>query len=271
MSDKSISILGCGWLGLPLAQHLIKHGFMVKGSTTTESKLSLLKESKIEPYLLTASDQCQGEGISSFFQSRILFLNIPFRRNLDDPNLYKKQIDAIVLHVAASPIEHVIFASSTSIYPATIKEALEDGPIKPDNPRSEALYGVEQSLSGHQDFQSTIIRFSGLYGGKRKIGRVLAGRTGLIDANSPVNLIHLKDCVEIVTQLIEKDVRGEIINACSDGHPTRKEIYTKASIHYGFEPPQFSDLPATRTKIVSNAKLKKSLGYVFQHPDPMDF
>ena len=27
---ESISILGCGWLGLPLAEHLIKKGYKVK-------------------------------------------------------------------------------------------------------------------------------------------------------------------------------------------------------------------------------------------------
>jgi 3-hydroxyisobutyrate dehydrogenase-like beta-hydroxyacid dehydrogenase len=29
-----ISILGCGWLGFPLAKALLKDGFTVKGSTT---------------------------------------------------------------------------------------------------------------------------------------------------------------------------------------------------------------------------------------------
>ena len=39
-----VSILGCGWLGLPLAKALIGEGYTVKGSTTTPAKLNLLKE-----------------------------------------------------------------------------------------------------------------------------------------------------------------------------------------------------------------------------------
>mgnify|MGYP003615968040 CR=1 FL=1 len=41
-----ISILGCGWLGFPLAQKLIETGYEVKGSTTSESKLEALKKVK---------------------------------------------------------------------------------------------------------------------------------------------------------------------------------------------------------------------------------
>ena len=37
--NKTISILGCGWLGHPLAKFLISENFIVKGSTTTISKL----------------------------------------------------------------------------------------------------------------------------------------------------------------------------------------------------------------------------------------
>ncbi len=34
------SILGCGWLGKPLAVSLLDEGFNVKGSTTSEEKLT---------------------------------------------------------------------------------------------------------------------------------------------------------------------------------------------------------------------------------------
>ena len=44
MSQKDeISIMGCGWLGLPLAAQLVKAGYNVKGSTTTPEKLEVLQ------------------------------------------------------------------------------------------------------------------------------------------------------------------------------------------------------------------------------------
>ena len=270
-SAQSISVLGCGWLGLPLAQRLVQLKFSVKGSSTTQSKLPLLERSKIKPFLITATPRLAGENIDSFFQSDILFLNIPFRRNLEDPVYYKEQIDAVISSVISSSVRFVIFSGSTSIYPESVKEALEDTPMAVDNDRSKVLQEVERALFGQTEFETTVIRFAGLYGGDRTIGRMLAGRKGVVEGKAPVNLIHLEDCIEIVTQIIQKNIRGEIFNACSDGHPAREVIYTKAALHYGYEPPQFIDQPARRSKIVSNAKLKNRLQYVFHYPDPLVF
>ncbi|WP_321539617.1 NAD(P)-binding domain-containing protein [Flavobacterium piscinae] len=47
---KQISILGCGWLGMPLAKHLLQKGYSIKGSTTTETKLELLQNEGITPF-----------------------------------------------------------------------------------------------------------------------------------------------------------------------------------------------------------------------------
>ena len=44
----TVGIMGCGWLGLPLAQSLIEKGFNVKGTTTSFEKLSVLTNIGIE-------------------------------------------------------------------------------------------------------------------------------------------------------------------------------------------------------------------------------
>ena len=49
---KSCSILGCGWLGLPLARYLITRGFNIKGSTTREERMGELQRTGIRPYHL---------------------------------------------------------------------------------------------------------------------------------------------------------------------------------------------------------------------------
>ena len=42
MSQNKIGIIGCGWLGLPLAKEFISNNYKVKGSTTTKEKLETL-------------------------------------------------------------------------------------------------------------------------------------------------------------------------------------------------------------------------------------
>ena len=60
---KQISILGCGWLGLPLAQQLVHHGFQINGATTSDAKLVVLKNAGIQPFLINvSSDEIEGAG-----------------------------------------------------------------------------------------------------------------------------------------------------------------------------------------------------------------
>ncbi|GAB3814760.1 hypothetical protein GCM10028895_08160 [Pontibacter rugosus] len=70
MEEKGIvSIMGCGWLGLPLAEQLVKQGYTVKGSTTTAAKQALLEEKNIQPYLLNLADeQVDEEQLQDFWK-----------------------------------------------------------------------------------------------------------------------------------------------------------------------------------------------------------
>ena len=55
-----------------------------------------------------------------------------------------------------------------------------------------------------------------------------------------------------------------MLNACADGHPTKKEFYTRAALAIGLEPPTFAD-DVKEYKIASNARLKELIGYEFIH------
>jgi len=268
-SALTVSILGCGWLGLPLGRHLAQSGYTVKGSTTNEGKLNELKASNIIPFLINCTPDILEANLDEFFQSKVLFLNIPYKRNLEDPRYYGQQIEAVILKCESSPIEFVIFASSSSVYPDTIGQAQEESPFVPDNPRALVLKDIEDTILNNNHFDATVIRFSGLYGGSRQIGRFLSGKKNIENAGSHVNLIHLEDCIEIVSQIIAKDMRNEIFNACSDHHPTRKEMYTKAAGILNLPLPAFSLKEKKKNKIVDNKKIKKALDYQFIHPDPL--
>lgn len=269
-SVHSISILGCGWLGLPLAVALQKEGYHVKGSTTSIQKISSLSSFGIEPYHLTIDSQIKGDSLDSFFQSDCLFLNIPFKRDFADPTMYAKQMEIVVNRIKQSPISWVIFTSSTAVYPALIGEAREGDSFKPDNLRSIVLKKIEEMLMAEKSFDTTIIRFAGLFGDGRLIGKFLAGERNLSGGNNPVNLIHLEDAIGLIQSLIRKNIRNEILNACSDDHPPRKELYRKAAQSSGFPLPIFSGEEITANKIVSNEKIKRLLNYTFKFPDPME-
>ena len=119
-----------------------------------------------------------------------------------------------------------------------------------------------------------MIRFAGLYGKNRQIGTSWLNLTRQVDGTIPspekrLNLIHQDDCVGIIQRIIECNLRGEIMNACCDVHPTREELYRKAALKRK-ESSVFTKDSASSGKIVSNQKLRKLLNYTFQHPNPLE-
>jgi nucleoside-diphosphate-sugar epimerase len=268
---KTISILGCGWLGLPLGQHLVQQGYHVKGSTTTPEKLATLAEAGIAPFLIQLDPGVSGKIISDFFQADVLFLNIPpGRKRPDVEAFFGDQIETIIKELHYGAIGFVVFASSTSVYEdmnGIVVEA-DAGKPRPWSLSGRALLDAERRLQADTHFDTTILRLAGLYGHGRHPGRFLAGKKDLDNGGAPVNLVHRDDVIAIAAQIIADDVRGEVFNVCADAHPMRKALYQQAARHLGLEPPTFASDETTSYKIVSNERVKARLGYHFQHPNP---
>jgi nucleoside-diphosphate-sugar epimerase len=265
---ETISILGCGWLGLPLGVYLLKKGYQVKGSSTEPHKLKITKEKGIEPFLIVLDPQIHGANYQEFLDCDVLIIDFPPERRDDIIEYHQRQIDSLISAIGSGTVEHVIFTSSTSVYPEVNREVLEDPEPKPTKPSGKALLKVENLLRESNKFETTIIRFGGLIGYDRMPGRFLAGKKGLANGNAPVNLIHRDDCIEIIFKIIKHNIWSETFNACADFHPTRKQYYTEQAELIGLAPPVFNESEACSYKIVSNKKLKKLLKYKFKYPDP---
>jgi len=84
-----ISILGTGWLGLPLGEYLLTKGYEVNGSVTTASKLDTLKNKGINPFLLQLTPEPEPEdSIEKFLDADVLIIAIPPSRKSDDMDTF---------------------------------------------------------------------------------------------------------------------------------------------------------------------------------------
>ncbi len=267
--DQSISILGCGWLGLPLAEQLLAQGYRVKGSTTSADKIKFLKEKGIQPYLIKLNPEINPDYQPDFFDSQVLFLNIPpSRKQADVVDFYPQQIREVLNVAESSSLEKILFISSTSVYPNLNREVREEEAGGEISKSGQALMEVEQILLAQDRFQISILRFCGLFDDERNPGRFLAGKNLNTNGKDRINLIHQEDCIRIIAQFLEKEIWGETFNACADQHPEKDIFYRKATQKLGLEAPLFdADAPHAH-KIISSEKLKKRLGYTFIHPDP---
>ncbi len=271
--DYRISILGCGWLGLPLAKRLIELGHIVKGSTTSAKKIAILHKNKIDPFLIEVQKKIKGSNLQHFFNSGILIVNIPpGRKRRDVARAHPRQVAAIIEKALLHGTKRVLFVSSTSVYGNVNRVVTESDDPRPETPSGVALVAAEEMLMRQEDLETTIVRFGGLVGEDRQAGRFLAGKTDVKNGDAPVNMIHRADCIEVIAQIIAQDRWGEIFNVCADEHPTRKAFYTAQAQKQGFEAPIFSETEALVSyKEVSNYKVKQVLNYEFLKSDPMEF
>jgi nucleoside-diphosphate-sugar epimerase len=271
MQNQKISILGCGWLGLPLAEHLIEKGYSVKGSTTDFDKKALLKDKGILPYRIMISDtEIQAEDITDFLDSDILIINFPPKRRPDIMDFHTAQFQLLISKLIKSSIKKIVFISSTSVYPNINEIVTENETRIPEKASGRALLLVEKMLLEQKQWCTTIVRFSGLIGYDRMPGRFLAGKTEVENGDAPINVIHQDDCIAILETIIRKEIWSETFNACSDIHPKRNTYYELAAEKIGLEKPTFAQTENLCYKIINSDKLKAKLDYRFKYPNPLD-
>lgn len=266
-----VSILGCGWLGFPLAKKLIDNGFEVKGSTTSENKLAVLKSNKIAPYLLELSETKISKSITDFLNdSEILIIDIPPGLRKITETTYEKtfvnKIKNLIPFIENSTVKKVLFISSTSVYAetATIPTVNEKTVLNPNTESGKQLMEVENLLRNNYNFQTTIIRFGGLIGEDRNIVKMLTGKTNVANPEAPINLIHQEDCIEIICEILKQNCWNETFNAVAPNHPTRKKYYTEKAKQLHLTAPLFNENETNFGKIVSSEKLENVLGYTFK-------
>ena len=266
--NMTISILGCGWLGMPLAERLIEMGFAVKGSTTSTEKLAGLAAKGIEAFLLKLDPELEGEGIEKFLDADLLFINVPPGLRMNSPDYYVSQLASLMNAVGESPIKNIIFISTTSVYPNINREVSEK-----DADKEHPLFKAEQFvLEQFGNERVTILRCGGLMGYDRIPAKYFAGKKGLTTGDIGVNYVHRDDVIGAVEAIIGDGVYGEILNVVAPEHPTRKAVYEKACLEHGYEMPEFVTPKEPHAfKIISPQRLLDVTGYEFKYANPLDF
>ena len=267
MATKTISILGCGWLGQPLGARLAQRGYRVNGATTSPEKLPRLAEEGITPYHLTLDPWARGDQVRDFFRADVLvFLIPPQPQRPDVDTFFGEQIQAVIDELQYGAVYFVVFASCVSVYARMNGVVIEGdaGRPRPWSLEGRALLDAEQRLMRDAHFDTTVLRFADLYGYDRQPGGGEGERGG-----TPLNLVHRDDAVAVIETVIAQDARHEIVNVCADEHPTRRAVAGRAAHRLGLDPPVFADEAAGTFCLVSNQRLKTRLGYRFQYPDPL--
>ena len=274
-----ISILGCGWLGLPLAKKLIEEGYSVNGSTTSENKLSIFRDLGINPFLVILSEvegalesESVSESINSFLdKSNVLIIDIPPKLRGSAASFptplemtFVKKIENLIPFIEKSTVKKVLFVSSTSVYGDENGVITEETEPNPDTESGKQLLLAEALLQNNRNFETTILRFGGLIGDDRQPVKFLAGKENLENADAPVNLIHQNDCIGVIQEIINQSKWNEVFNAVAPFHPTRSAYYTQKAIDLNLALPKFSSEKSNIKKTISSEKTERVLNYKFK-------
>ena len=248
-----VSILGCGWLGLPLAKALLEEGDKIKGSTTTSAKLSLLQDEGVEPFLISLSEEGPVGDVEEFLTNTdVLIIDVPPK--VKGGESYPEKIKSLIPYINSSGITKVLFVSSTSVYADDNSVVTEETIPQPDSESGRQVLEAERVLQENTRFKTTILRFGGLISEDRHPVKHLAGRSNIANPQAPVNLIHRDDCIGIIKTILAKEACGETFNGVAPYHPTREEYYTQKAEQAGLVPPDFDHLNDSMGKTVDAQK-----------------
>lgn len=240
-----ISLIGSGKLGLPLAKQLIQDGHQLLITTTQNDKLKRLQQQGFNACLYRL-----GEPNARLFDCQLLIIIT----NSKDLNAF----DSLSKHL--KPEQKTLFTGSTSVYQNNGKTHTESSS---DLVANQPLLAIEKKLKEHS--KCCILRLAGLVAEDRQPGHFLSAKT-ITDPHSPVNLIHIKDCITAISKIIDQQQFPQLFNVCADQHPPKAKFYTQAAKKIGVPPPIIKPhSPHPLGKIIDNHKLKTTLNHPFQH------
>lgn len=269
---KKIAIVGLGWVGLPLARHLVSAGYEVIGSTTSAAKLAQIRSEGIEVIQFELAPFPCGEGFAALFKADILVVMIPPRSRSQEAEFYLEQLKFLRDLINQSPIQQVLFVSSTGIYPDLVRELPYDETfdLSIKNAGNPILLKAEQRMDIERMFQLTHLRFGGLMGADRMPGKYFAGKEQ-VAGHTRVNFIHQQDAVSMLAWIIEKGLWDQVYNGVAPVHALRKEIYERNHLEYGMLLPASYQIATSKLdRLISSQKISET-GFEFVYPDPLDF
>lgn len=266
-TPNKIAILGCGWLGLPLAKSLIKKNYVVNGSTTSLEKLVLLKEEKINAFQIILTENGATGNFTNFLNDvEVLIIDIPPKlRNLNENTIahsFVLKMKHLLTEIEKSEVKKVIFISSTSVFNDEQGWVTENTLPMPNTESGQQLLACENLFLNQNNFESVIIRFGGLIGHNRHPAISMAGKTNLERPNAPINFIHQTDCIKIINAIIQSENKNcwqQIYHGVSTEQPKRIDYYTQKASELKVDLPIFNPNDFNEGKKVISVNLKTYL------------
>jgi nucleoside-diphosphate-sugar epimerase len=264
-----ISIVGCGWLGQPLANQLQLGGHSIVATCRSEEKRQALTLQGYSSHIFQLGDDLSSQALKVVFQSSLLILNLPPGGRHIQPEFYTEQMCQLISEAHKQGMQNIIFISTTAVYAEKQDKVVEHSPLAPATASGKAHQRIEQHVIDVFAEQGCVIRLAGLVGKGRHPATYLAGRKALENGSNLVNLVHQHDVVKAIKAIIEQKRYGDIFHLCSHEHPSRRDYYLWSCAQLQLELPEFCDeLQEQKSKFIDAHWTCKRLGLTLTYPSP---
>ncbi len=260
-----IAVLGCGWLGMPLAEHLVELGYEVNGSTTSLAKLNLLETISVKPYYIDLEND-KTEYLDLFLDNvDILIITIPPRMNEEHPT-YSTNFEKLMPHLQRNNVNKVIMMSSVSVYAPNKEIVTEETQQYSHEKTAQQILDAERVLLSNSFVNACILRLGGLFGPDRKPVHYICKKAFLDNPELPVNMIHLADIISFTTAIIQNGFQSDCIyNIVSPKYKSRLDYYTQQANENNLDLPPLGINDWEMARKVSGNKIAVYTGKDYQY------
>ncbi len=227
-----VLILGCGYVGLPLAAELARRGQVVFGVRRTATTDHELRVAGVEPWVADVTDPASLSRLPAPFDWVVNCVSATGGGAADYRRVYLDGTRHVLDWLAASPPQRFVYTSSTGVYGQRDGAAVtETSATSPGTPTGDVLVETEQRLlreGRDHGFPAVILRVAGIYGPGRGywLRQFLAGEARIEgDGGRVLNMIHRDDVVGAILAALEHGRPGEIYNAVDDAPVTQRELF----------------------------------------------
>lgn len=270
-------VIGCGFLGLPLALRWQNQGDSVFATTRNKQRSLEFSDIGLHPLILDTTDPVSLEQLQQqSFDTVVVAVGMDRSRYDSVHHVYVGGLENVLKNLSED-IGQLIYVSSTGVYGDFGGEWVdESSPTDPQRDGGKACLEAEQLLqSSRFSDRATVLRMSGLYGNERVPTKsaVESKQWNKLSATGYLNLIHVDDAVSAVCIAADQNLVGETF-LVSDSNPTlRREYYQFLADKFELGPIPWANVapdPNSRgssSKRISNRKFLEQTGLELKHPD----
>lgn len=264
--DKSVGIIGCGWLGHALAKQLLSEKYRVTVTTQSKEKQQKLFKESIDAELLSLPVNESESIILNVFNHDTLIISITpqIRQGRSD---YPEKVAQIIRMAEMGKVERIILLSTTAVYNGLSGVVDEQSTLDVDANKVAIILGAEQAAQNFSK-KTVILRLAGLVGPDRHPGRFMQGKKVFSEPQAFINLIHQDDAVGVLMEIIAEQKTSGIYNAVSATQANKEHYYHVAARALNLPLPEFSTETSDQFgKRINDAKLRGSINYQYSHDD----